>query len=292
MINIQEKDLTKLASIHIESKTKYFVQVNSVDALDECVDFANNNILEIVILGKGTNILFTEKEYVNKLFIKLGKAFDYLNIYDDFVEIGGAYSFMRAGKQLTDIGYKDFIYMSLIPGSLGGGVRQNAGTTNEGEIKDNFTSAKIYDLNRKKIIEVNKNDMKFSYRNSILQEETNKFIVLNARFQLGYQESDINKIKSLTQEIKQKKKIKEPSGYCFGSTFKSHLQEKPAWWYIEQVGLKNYIIGGAKFSEIHANWIVNFENANAKDIIDLIDLAKKKVNEKFGIDLVEEVEIV
>lgn len=59
-----------------------------------------------------------------------------------------------------------------------------------------------------------------------------------------------------------------------------------------QVGLKKFIIGGAKFSEIHANWIINFNNASANNIIELINTAKRKVSEKFNINLIEEVEII
>lgn len=292
MIDIMEKDLTKLATIHTESKTKYFVQINSIDDLNESVAFARENILEIVILGKGTNILFTQREYTDKLFIKLGKGFDYFNITNDIVEIGGAYPFMRAGKKLIEMGYKDFIYMSLIPGSLGGGVRQNAGTTNEGEIKDNFISAKIYDLKSNKVIEFSKNDMCFSYRNSILQEEWNRYIVLDAKFHLGYQDKDVDNLKSLVQELKDKKKNKEPSGYSFGSTFKSIRYEKPVWWYIEQVGMRGKIIGNAKFSKKHSNWIINKNKAQADDIMSLIKEAKEKVLDRFKINLQIEVELI
>ncbi len=292
MIDIMEKDLTRLATIHTESKTKYFLQVNSIDDLNESVAFARKNTLEIVIIGKGTNILFTKRKYTDKLFIKLGKGFDGFKISDGIAEIGGAYPFMRAGKKLTEMGYKDFIYMSLIPGSLGGGVRQNAGTTKEGEVKDNFISAKIYDLKSEQVIELCKDDMCFSYRNSILQEERNRYIVLSASFSLGDQDKNIDELKSLVQGLREKKKNKEPIGYCFGSTFKSIQYEKPVWWYIEQVGMRGKTIGEAKFSEKHSNWIINENNSQAADIMALIKEAKEKVLDKFKIDLQIEVELI
>lgn len=292
MVDIMKKNLTRLATIHTESKTKYFVQINSIDDLNESASFATKNSLEIVIIGKGTNILFTQREYTDKLFIKLGKEFDYFKIDNGVAEIGGSYPFMKAGKKLIEMGYKDFMYMSLIPGSLGGGVRQNAGTTKEGEVKDNFISAKIYDLKNEKIIDLSKNDMHFSYRNSILQEERNRYVVLSASFRLGLQDKDIDKLKNLVQELKEKKKNKEPMGYSFGSTFKSIHYEKPVWWYIEQVGMRGKTIGEAKFSEKHSNWIININKSKPEDILALIEEAKEKVLNKFKIDLQVEVELI
>lgn len=77
---------------------------------------------------------------------------------------------MKAGKLLAENAYDDFVYMSLI-GSLGGAIRQNAGTTKEGEIKDSFLSCKVYDLKRKHRKSIYKEEMNFSYRNSLIQEE-------------------------------------------------------------------------------------------------------------------------
>lgn len=292
MIEIIEKDLTKLSTIHTQSKAKYFVQFNSIDDIEECVSYATKNNLQIVIIGKGTNILFTQNQYTDKLFMKLGKGFNAFNIDENFVEIGGSYSFMRAGKQLIDMGYKEFVYMSLIPGSLGGGVRQNAGTTKEGEVKDNFISAKVYNFKKNKIETFNKDEMNFSYRNSLLQELPNQYIVLSAKFLLGERTDDLKALKNFIKEKQDAKKSKEPSGFSFGSTFKSMKYPKQVWWYIDQVGLRNKSIGGAKFSQKHSNWIINDDNAKASDILQLIEEAKEKVLKAFDINLHVEVELI
>jgi len=292
MITIIEKDLTKLATIHTESITKYFCQVNSIDEINESIEYAKRNKLKVKTIGNGTNILFTQEKYEDKLFLKLGQGFNYFTENDDFVEIGGAYSFMRAGKKLTNAGYADFIYMTLIPGSLGGGVRQNAGTTYEGEVKDAFISAELYDIENKEVIELNKNEMNFSYRNSILQDIPNKYIILSAKFLLRDKVDDVDNLKKLVVEKQHIKKEKEPNGFIFGSTFKSMNYKKKVWWYIDQVGLRGKMIGGAKFSEKHANWIVNYNNANANDILSLIYEAQNKVSDNFAINLKIEVDLI
>jgi UDP-N-acetylmuramate dehydrogenase len=289
---IVDKDITKFATIHTESKTKYFVDINSVNELKDAVIFADKNKLDPIIIGKGTNILFTQKVYTDKLFMKLGKNYKYFTLIDNIVEIGASYPFMKAGRKLISLGYKDFIYMSLIPGSLGGGVRQNAGTTNEGEIKDNFISATVFDLKEGQVKELNKADMNFSYRNSILQENKDRYVVLSAKFSLGEKEQNIGQLKDLAQELKKKKLDKEPSGYSFGSTFKSVKYEHPVWWYIDKVGMRGKTIGQAKFSEKHSNWIINEGTAKAEDIIALIEEAKQRILEKFNINLQVEVELI
>ena len=291
-MEIIEKDLTKKANIRTKSFAKYYSEIESTNDLKNIINFAKEKNLEIQILGDGTNILFSKEEYLDTLFIKLKESFNFFNFSDNFVEIGASFSLMKAGKLLAENSYDDFVYMSLIPGSLGGAIRQNAGTTKEGEIKDSFISCIVYDLkeNIEKIF--TKDEMNFSYRNSIIQEEKNRYVVLSAKFESRSRTKNVEELKNFIKEKKQNKSKKEPKGYSFGSTFKSHLQENPAWWYIDQVGLKNFEIDGAKFSELHANWIINFNNANANNIIELINLAKKKVKEQFNINLVQEVEII
>ena len=291
-MKIIEKDLTKLATIQTPAIAKYFTKIDSIEELQEVLQFIEDKDLNTIILGNGTNILFTQESYKNTMFIKLGKGFDFFNLSVNTVEIGGSYSFMRAGKKLTGLGYKDFVYMTLIPGSLGGGVRQNAGTTNEGEIKDNFLSATVYDLQEKRIKTLSKEKMEFSYRNSIIQKQANRYLVLSAEFYLGEKNDNLNSLVNFVKEKKNGKKEKEPSGYSFGSTFKSLLNDKAAWWYIDQIGFRGKSIGGAKFSEKHSNWIINFDSAKAEDIVALIAKAKIAVKEDFGVELQEEVEFI
>lgn len=289
---IQEKDLTKLATIQTQAKTKYFAKVSSIDELEEVLQFIGEKALKTVIIGNGTNILFTKELYEDTVFIKLGKGFDFFNLSENSVEIGGSYSFMRAGKKLAAFGYSDFVYMALIPGSLGGGIRQNAGTTKEGEVKDNFLSVKVYDLQEKCVKMLNRDEMEFSYRNSIIQKQPNRYLVLSAVFHLGAKVDDVESLQNFVKEKKNTKKEKEPTGHSFGSTFKSLLNDKAAWWYIDQVGLRGRIVGGAKFSEKHSNWIINFDGAKAEDIITLITKAKIEVKDIFDVELQEEVELI
>ncbi len=289
---IIEKDISKLATIRTSAYTKYYADINNLQDLKEANIFAKKNNLKLQIIGNGTNILFTKTQYKDILFIRLKKDFNFFRQDYKSVEIGASFSFMRAGEKLMKHGYKDFVYMCLIPGTLGGSVRQNAGTTNEGEVKDNILSVKIFDIFDNKVKVLNKQEMEFSYRNSLIQKKNGRYIILSAIFSYGEKESNLDSLRSLVTKKKKERNEKQPSGHSFGSTFKSQLYEKPTWWYIEQVELKGKTIGEAKFSDKHSNWIVNTNNAKAEDIISLILEAKQKVRTHFNIELIEEVELI
>lgn len=288
-MKIIEKDLTRKATIRTKSHAKYYINIINFNDLHYAVNYANENNLELKIIGKGTNILFSKPIYENILFIELAGEFNFLNIEEGFVEIGAAYSFIKAGKFLIKNGYEDFIFFTLIPGSLGGAIRQNAGTREEGEIKDLCISAKLYDIENKKIIELLHNDLLFEYRNSIIQKEKNKYIVLSAKFELKnkiYCNEDI--IKKM-KDLKNAKREREPKGYSFGSTFKNN--KLSAWQYIDSIYNDIKVNEKVSFSKQHKNWIIN-KNASGEEIKELIEKVQAMVYYKHNIMLEKEVEII
>ena len=121
----------------------------------------------------------------------------------------------------------------MIPATIGGAVRQNAGTGNGEEIMSVFLSALVYDLKEQKLIELSLNDLDFSYRNSIIKKQPNRYIVISAKFKL---EKKLNNISELIIKMKNRVKEKtdrEPKGFCFGSTFIN--LDKPAWQYVDKI---------------------------------------------------------
>jgi UDP-N-acetylmuramate dehydrogenase len=290
MLEIKEKEMTNLATIRTYSVSKYFAEIKNIDELIEVNLYAKKYKLLLQVIGNGTNILFSQDKYTNVLFIKLKQDFNFINFENDFVKIGAAYSSIRAGSKLVKLGYKSFLFMALIPGTIGGGIRQNAGTTKEGEIKDVFLEAELFDTLENKIVVFSKEKMEFKYRNSIIQKDKNRYIVLNAKFILKDKIANQIELLELLRYKKYKKKQKEPDGYSFGSTFKK--LDKPVWQYLKSLKLCGKKIGGATFSEKHCNWIINFNNASGEDIVNLINYAKTKAYNVKNIKLHEEVEII
>ena len=153
---------------------------------------------------------------------------------------------------------------------------------------DVFVSARVLDddLN---VITLSKEDMEFSYRHSVLQKHPN-WIILDATFEMTAK--DPGEIRKVLDKRKERRMSTQPWNFaCAGSVFRNP-EEKPAWRYIDEAGLRGYEIGGAQVSPKHSNFIVNNGYASAKDILDLIRLVEKTVYEKFGVKLHKEVILV
>ena len=145
-MEIINQDLTKFSTIRTKSLAEYYCEPKSIPELKEAIKFKNSKNLSIVILGNGSNILFSKDYYDNILFIKLSGDFNFFNINKNNIEIGAGYSMKIAGKQLIKLGYQDFIFFNLIPATIGGAITQNAGTGASEEIKDLCIEIKVLDV--------------------------------------------------------------------------------------------------------------------------------------------------
>ena len=289
MLKIIEKDLTKESTIRTPASTKYFAFINSDNDIKEAVSFIEKNNLKFKILGNGSNILFSKKYYKDTLFLKIGKDLKNINIHNDYVEIGGSYSLIQAGRSLVNLGYSDFIFFNLIPATIGGAVRQNAGTGKGKEIKDVCISCKLFDIKNMNLIELSNELLQFKYRHSIIKDYPERYIVLSAKFKLEKKLDDTDRLISEMKNRVKEKIDREPKGYCFGSTFMNNKMS--AWQYIDGIidGLPNN--NKVYFSKKHKNWIIN-NNADGMEVKELITRAQLLIKDKFGIDLKEEVDII
>ena len=289
MFKIIEKDLAKFSTIRTNSHTKYYAELNNADDIKKAMDFKNKNNLAFKVLGNGSNILFSKDYYDDILFLKFGDGFNFITYFDNYVEIGSSYSLIQAGRELISKGYQNYIFFSLIPATIGGAIRQNAGTGSKEEIKDVCLSCKVYDIEKNKVIEFDLNDMDFRYRDSIIKRNPNRYIVLSSRFKLN---NRTDKIDQLIFEMKKRvkeKKNREPSGYSFGSTFVN--DEKKAWEYVNSIYNNLDLSDDYFFSDKHKNWVVN-RNGTGKAILDLINKVQNEVFNEFNINLKLEVDII
>ncbi len=176
-----------------------------------------------------------------------------------------------------------------LPGTVGGAVRGNAGCHGL-ESKDILKSAEVFNPDTLKTETLSLSDLNYAYRHSELK--LNRKIVLSATFALSSLTITKEEQKALLDEAINFRLQKQPFGFSAGSFFKNPSPENPAGKLIEEAGLKGHQVGGACVSEKHANFLINTGTATSKDMLDLIALIKSTVKEKFGIDLVEEVQIV
>jgi len=279
--------LSDLTTYKIGGIARYYCEPDTIGDLVEVLSQAKRENLKWFVLGSGSNVLIADEGFPG-IVIRLGDSFKniVINEREKLVTAGAGTKLPRLGLILAKGGWDGFIYMCVIPGTVGGAVCINAGTTNEGEIKDRFVSAEI--VNNDGIVKsISAHEMNFSYRSSSLLRSRN--IVLSATFRLESQVS-VDSLKKEIAKVARKRKSVQPTvpRNC-GSVFKKPSRGRSAGWYIEQAGLKGYRIGDAQVSPEHANWIVNHGNATASDVKSLIELIRARVQHHFGVELETEV---
>lgn len=280
--NIKENESLKLHTTYkVGGVAKYYISPESIDELIKLVKYLKENNIKYMILGNGSNTIFSSKTY-DGVVINLSNL--------NKMEINGNKIFVEAGYQLIKLALdamnnslSGLEFASGIPANVGGAIFMNAGAY-KSEIANIITDVTFLDedLNIKTL---NKDELDFSYRHSIFQEKD--YIIISANLELEY--GDKEEIKEVINTRKERRMETQPLEYpSAGSVFRNPAEDIYAGKLIEDLGLKGYSIGDAKISEKHANFIINNGNATGEDIKDLIDLVKTKVKEKYNIDLIVE----
>ncbi|MBR4724404.1 MAG: UDP-N-acetylmuramate dehydrogenase [Lachnospiraceae bacterium] len=266
----------------------YFLTVKKIDLLKRIITLAFEEKIPYYILGNGTNLLVADSGF-RGVMIRLRIAPE-LVFEEDRSEDGLSYVTATAGCSLSKLasecasaGLKGLEFAAGIPGTVGGAVVMNAGAYG-GEIRDCIVSAEVLDSNGDLIV-LNRDELELGYRTSIIRKKD--YIVLSARFALP--EGNVEESRKLISELAAKRREKQPLEYpSAGSTFK-----RPEGYFagklIEDCGLKGFRIGDAQVSEKHAGFIINLGQASSTDIHALILEVKKRVLERFGVELEPEV---
>ena len=282
-----EYDLKKKNWFNIGGKTKVFFKANNLHELIKFLKIVNNQE-KIFILGAGSNTLISD-DLFDGIVIKLGKNFNNISLLGDDVIIAGS---AVTDKSLSDFAVKNslsgFEFLSCIPGTIGGGIRMNAGCFNK-EFKDILISVQAIDKSGN-IITIPSKEIKFEYRKSNLPDD---LIFLSASFQ-GLKSSS-SQIKNEIENLVKKKEKAQPTRIkTSGSTFKNPKSQtnKKVWELIKESVPLDKSFGDACISEKHCNFFVNKGNASFNDMNNLIEFVTKKVLEKTGIKLEKEIKIL
>jgi UDP-N-acetylmuramate dehydrogenase len=246
-----------------------------------------------MVLGKGSNIVVPDAGMPGAV-LKLGGELKRISIdrQAGTISAGGGAALMVLGLLLARQGYPGFTYMGVIPGSVGGAVRMNAGIDHEQAIKKDLLRAVVLDPDSGEIQTLEAQDLLFGYRTSCLA--TQSLIALEAVFRMPLETVSAEKTLSDLRGLLQKRYVAQPRCFqTFGSTFKNPQPPlRSAGWYLEQVGMRGMRFGGAMVAQEHANWIINTGSATTADIVELMRVGRKRVFEKFGLSLQDEVVVV
>jgi UDP-N-acetylmuramate dehydrogenase len=248
--------------------------------------------LPCLVLGAGTNLLVRDGGF-RGVIISL-KKMAAIEIFREYRSLGGSFAVIHveAGALLARLlsfsverGLTGLEFATGIPGTVGGAVCMNAGTT-QGEMGDIIDTVTLVAPDGELGLR-NREEMGFGYRTANVPAD---HVVLDAKIILRH--GDAGKIKASVKQIMARRKDQQPWGLpSAGSVFKNP-QDESAGKLIESAGLKGLTVGGAQVSEKHANFIVNRGNAKAADVLQLMELIKEKVLEMHRIRLEPEIKIV
>lgn len=262
-----------------------FAEPSSYDELKEIIQVANKYNIEFYVIGNGTNLLVSDKGY-RGLIIKIGDKFSDLTFNDNVVVAGAGALLSKVAKDSAALGLCGLEFACGIPGFVGGGVAMNAGAYN-GEIKDAIYS--VCCMNKHgEIYNYTRDEMNFGYRDSKVL--TDDLIVLSVQFNLEH--GDKEKILARVKLLNEKRTASQPLSYpSAGSTFK-RPENGFAAKLIEDAGLKGFKHGGAMVSDLHSGFVINYNKASCKDVLEIMEIIINTVYTKFNIKLEPEVKII
>lgn len=258
---------------------------NDLESLIKLMQYINNKKIKYKIVGNGSNLIFKDEPYKG-IIIKLDK-FDKFEINKNIITIGAGYSLVKLALKVSKLGFTGLEFATGIPGTVGGAIYMNAGAYNTDmgyivkRVKVLTPDLKVETFDNK--------DLNFHYRTSFFQENTN-YICLEATIVL--RKGTLENILGVIEERRQRRIISQPLEYpSAGSVFRNPSNDY-AGRLIEELGYKGKYLGGAQVSDKHANFIINRNNATAREIRDLILNIQKDVKEKYNVELKIEQEFV
>ena len=281
---LKEEIMSKHTSFKVGGPADLFITLETIDQLKETIRILKQENIKYKIVGNGSNLIVKDEGYRGAI---IRPNFNSIEIKENMVEVGAGVKNGMLAQKLLQNEITGFEFASGIPGTIGGAIVMNAGAHGK-EMKDIVNSVTYYNCENDKIETIKNEECDFEYRNS--KFKSNNVIIIKAILKL--QKGNSTEIKQKMDEYKQFRIEKQPIEYpSAGSTFKRGSDFITAK-LIDDAGLKGFTVGGAQVSEKHAGFIINKNQATAKDIINLIHEVQKIVYEKFNKKIELEVEII
>ena len=329
MLIEENKDLSPLSAIGIGGNALYYSEIENTEDIVEIVNFSKEKNLPLTIVGGGTNTIFNEGT-LNRV-IGLMRIEGIELISEDTIKVGAGEDWDKVVAWTVDNNLSGIEALSAIPGTMGAGPVQNIGAYGA-EISDTFVSAEVYDLDKNELITLDKNQCGFSYRDSIFKQNPGRYIIATVTLQLSKEKPTVPEYKDVQKyfedndsptlgEIRdaiisiRSNKLPDPKIVPnLGSYFKNPIVSKEeferlqdpnipnfevpngiklfAGWLIEQCGFKGQTIDGIKVYEKNALVLTNPEKVKFENLQRAESEIIEKVQEKFGITLEREPNII
>jgi len=269
--------MSRHTTFRIGGSAVLYIVCETVEALAVCISKCREGNIRYMVLGNGSNVLFSDTGFEGVVISMTGMA----NVKVDGTRItaeAGA-SLTAVSKTARDASLTGMEFAHGIPGSCGGAVFMNAGAY-DGEIKNIVSESTYLDTADGTLHTLTAEDHKFGYRESIYRRHP-EWIIVSSVFSL--QNGDKAEISAKMEDFMQRRISKQPLEYpSAGSVFKRYPGRYTAQM-IDEAGLKGVSVGGAQVSEKHAGFIINTGNATSKDVNTLIDIIQKTIEDKYQI---------
>ena len=282
-ITLRDEPLAPHTYLTIGGPAEFLVTPRTRDELKAVIACCRENEIPIRILGAGSNLLVSD-EGVKGVVIRLGgEEFSRVTIEETRVTAGAAVTLTHLIGETIRAGLIGLEALVGIPGTVGGALHGNAGGRS-GDIGQFVKSVQVMTATGD-VFTRGEDELLFAYRSSNLDELT----ILDATFEL--QQGDLDETTRRVRKLWIMKKATQPLTVQSAGCIFKNPRGMSAGTLIDQAGLKGSQVGKAEISDRHANFIVTNEGATAQDVLGLIESARTKVAERFGVDLELEIEI-
>lgn len=260
-----------------------FVMPRSAGEVQAVMDACADAEVDPYVMGRGSNLLVADGG-LRGVVVQLASNFASCEVRDDGAVIASAgISNAKVAAQALKAGLAGFEFAAGIPGTIGGAAIMNAGAY-DGEFKQVATLVTCLDSQRN-VVRIPAEQADWSYRHSMMMDAGMTVLEVELKLHGG----DPDAIRARMDELARRRSDKQPLDLpSAGSTFKrpeGHFAGK----LIQDAGLMGYTVGGAQVSKKHAGFVVNFDNATAADIAQVICDVQDRVQREFGVVLEPEV---
>jgi UDP-N-acetylenolpyruvoylglucosamine reductase len=280
--------LARLTTVRTGGHADYYARPDSAEALGELLAWAGADGIEVGVVGSGSNLLIADEGF-RGLVIKLDGSLAQIEQDGERLLCGGGARLPQAAAFAARAGLSGLEFGVNIPGTVGGAVRMNANAYG-GDLARVLEWVEV--TTPSGIDTRTPDELGFSYRRSNLGPRE---IVARASFALTWAEPEA--VKATLAEMRAQRREAQPTGIkTFGSTFKNpddpRAEGKSAGVLLDEAGCRGLAVGGARFSEKHANFVENGGEATTADVIALMAEGRRRVRERFGVELEPEVQFL
>jgi UDP-N-acetylmuramate dehydrogenase len=286
-----DEPLSRHTTFGIGGSADVYAIARNAEDLQRLVSLCHRKNARFFVLGAGSNVLISDKGIRGVTIENRARGV----AEPDGSENGGVTVRAESGASIATVarylcrkGYAGLEWAGGIPGTIGGAVVYNAGAY-DGTMANVLQRVQVVGKDGLQY-ELDVEELGLGYRESAFTRRLFEgHVILSA--DLLVRRSDPTELAQRLVELDRNRQASQPRGRSAGSIFKN-TREYPAWWLIDQVGLRGYRHGDAEISTKHPNFILNVGRASARDVVSLIRLVQKKVEEEFSVKLVPEIAFV